>query len=77
MINWLVFKSSASLSIFLQKEPERLIQGNRFFIKRQYLAKKKKTSEKNPLMREESCPEETGSSGCEQRDGGKEGTTIN
>lgn len=42
MINWLVFKSSASLSIFLQKEPERLIQGNRFFIKRQYLAKKKK-----------------------------------
>lgn len=43
MINWLVFKSSASLSIFLQKEPERLIQGNRFFIKRQYLAKRKKT----------------------------------
>lgn len=42
MINWLVFKSSASLSIFLQKEPERLIQGNGFFIKRQYFAKKNK-----------------------------------
>lgn len=63
MINWLVFKSSASLSIFLQKEPERLIQGNGFFIKRQYFAKKKNIWI-NPLMREDSCPEETGSSGC-------------